>query len=303
MFIIVVGGGVEAAPPQFTAITPSSGYVKVGEPSSFTLTFSDAEGANDLVFVQMLIHTTLNGEGACYVAFDRATNKVILDDGWLDPQTNQVASNSRCTLFAAGSSIQRNGNYLTITWSVSFASTFAGPKTVWVLGYDGVTLAGWYAVGSLIIDRQPVFLSLTPNTGYFAAQTFSVVIGDPDGFQDIAFVQILINSSLTGTGACYISYDRGSNTFSTSTVGCTLYPAMSYATASGLTLTVNFAVQFTSGFDGIKNVYTLAADYANWWAGWNLSGTYQVPHFTPVSRLANQVPLGINQISAHRLSW
>jgi hypothetical protein len=52
-----------------------------------------------------------------------------------------------------------------------------------------------------------VAVSLTPNSGFAAGQTFSAVYSDPNGAGDLTSLALLFNASVSGANACYISYN------------------------------------------------------------------------------------------------
>ena len=155
-----------------------------------------------------------------------------------------------------------------------------------------------FGVTSTVVNPQPPDVTtLSPFTGTNTSQAFAVTASDPNGAADIALVYILLNNYLGAPGACYAEYNNQTNQFrllndSGSTwLGpvsagsgpvlensqCTLNPATSFASASGNTVTANYALSFTAAFSGQKHIYILANDneratsnwyiYGDWWPG------------------------------------
>jgi hypothetical protein len=106
-------------------------------------------------------------------------------------------------------------------------------------------------------------------------------------------VYLLINSTLNGVNSCSPGYFVGTNQLyllndgssawlgpitpgtaaTVSNSQCTLTAAYSPVTETGNTLTVQFGVQYKSGFTGTMNVYAAARDLAGVLVGWQTMGT------------------------------
>lgn len=105
--------------------------------------------------------------------------------------------------------------------------------------------------------------AVTPSSGSGSAQVFAFTYTDPNGSQDISGSQIVINSTTSGAGACYILFARGSNQIalgddagnpgSLTTLGaptvlqnsqCSVLASNSSQTFSGNTITLNLFVSF-----------------------------------------------------------
>ena len=126
-----------------------------------TFTFNDSNGAADLGVVNILINDALNGNNACYLAFVRSANQLYLvnDSGTalLSPLTlngSGTLGNSQCTVTGAGSTAGTNGNTLTLVLNMSFPSSFAGNRIIYMAARSNgdVLNSGWQAVGSRTIQ-------------------------------------------------------------------------------------------------------------------------------------------------------
>ena len=60
------------------------------------------------------------------------------------------------------------------------------------------------AVNASASAGPPTVVSVTPNSGAAASQTFTAVYSYPNGVADLAAVRILFNA--TATDACYVAY-------------------------------------------------------------------------------------------------
>jgi hypothetical protein len=161
---------------------------------------------------------------------------------------------------------------------------------------NGGQAAPWQQRGTWtpFSNQTPLAVSVTPSTGTGSSQTFAFLYSDPNGAPDLAWTQIIVNSSLSGSGACYAHYDRASNAvlllndaanawLGPVTLGtantlqnsrCSLNAMSSSAAGVGNNLTVNLVLTFTPAFAGVKNVYMQAQDNGGLATGWQLRGTW-----------------------------
>jgi len=145
----------------------------------------------------------------------------------------------------------------------------------------------------LDMDLPPLVVSVTPSSGSGNSQTFTAIFSDPDGYDDLVNTVLIINSSLSGYNACYVIYERSRNTVAlvndTATAvtvvrlgssdtaqnnQCGVSGAVSSASFSGTTLTVNLALTFQPAFAGNKSLYLYATDQAGLNSGVALGGTW-----------------------------
>ena len=132
--------------------------------SPLTYTYQSQGNASDLLTAWALINSALDGAGACYTAYYRPGNQLILlpDNGDGAQATSMVldgsnasVSNSQCTISAAGSTATQNGNQLKLTLNTAFKPAFAGRKGVW-LGVASITgqSSNWQALGAWQVPAQ-----------------------------------------------------------------------------------------------------------------------------------------------------
>jgi hypothetical protein len=291
-----------SGPPAAVSVTPSSGS---GLSQTFAFAFSDGKGYTAIVSAQILINTPMTGAAGCYLLYQRASNSLYLTNDaatvWQTPVTlgqSGTLQNSQCSVNAAASSISGSGNDLTLNLALTFQSAFAGSRGIYMEVYDGTDDSGWQQRGTWTVPASgpPSAVSVTPGSGTGISQNFAFAFSDPAGYAAIVSTQIVINSSMSTSGACYLLYQRASNSlYLTNDAGsawqnpvtlgqsgtlqnsqCAVNAATSSVSGTGATLTLNLAVTFQSAFAGARNVYMEVYDGAGD-SGWQQRGTWTVP--------------------------
>ena len=147
-------------------------------------------------------------------------------------------------------------------------------------------------------NSVPQVGTITPSRGSFKANTthnFTTTYTDADGFSDIVYSYLLINTSITTANGMYAYYSQNTNTIymlnddATSWLGG-YSPGSSYViensyvridcskttvSGSGTTLTISWSVTFKPAFVGAKNGYLYVSDVS---AGsdWIQKGTWNI---------------------------
>jgi len=298
-------------------VTPASGS---GSTQTIAVTFTDSAGHADLSVVDILINDFLDGIGACYVAFAPVSatsgHLYLVDDAGdggyavgspLLLPSGGTLQNSQCTIHGSGSSVSANGNTLTLTLAVTFASGFAGNKVVYAAGRGNTQNSGWQALGAWEVPGQaptgPGVGGVNPARSATNGQTYTYTFSDTNGYGDLAVVDVLINNFLDGIGACYVAFvptgatsgqlylvdDAGDGgyasgspiTLPSSSVlqnsQCSINAAGSSVSASGNTLTLNLATTFSSSFAGNRVFYLAARNNTAGNSGWQAVGSLNVP--------------------------
>ncbi|HZU24736.1 MAG TPA: Ig-like domain-containing protein, partial [Bryobacteraceae bacterium] len=292
-----------AGPPTVVSVSPNSGS---GTSVTFTAVYSDPNGVADLNQLQLLVNTGVSAANACYLSYYPQTNRLYLrnDAGTsllspaLTPGSGTV-SNSQCTLNGAGSSFSVSGNNVTLKVALSFSSSVVGAQNVYLYatGFSGQN-SGFVQKGSWTPSAgvgPPSVVSLTPSNASGSSVTFTAVYSDPNGASDLSQVQFLVNTALTGSNACYVSYypktnllylrsDAGSALLSPALVPggagtvsnsqCTLNGAGSSFSISGNNLTLNVAVTFSGSFSGSHKVYLYATGFSGQSSGFVQKGSW-----------------------------
>lgn len=302
-----VNVGSENLVPGVGGVSPAGGS---GASRVMTFTFTDANGANDLNVVNVLINGGLDGSNSCYLAYVRSANTLyLMNDAGTDLLPGMALTgsgsiaNSRCGVVGAGSSAAVAGTTLTLIINLSFTAAHAGNRVVYAAARDTAGgNSGWRAVGVWKVTGASAAAtdveSLSPNAISGTSGTVSATFTDTSGFADLNVVNLLINTGLDGGGACYIAYVRSANAiYLVTDAGDGLLPALvpggggmaansqcsvlgsgSSVAASGnaLTLTLNLTMS-TPAFRGARVVYGAARDMAGNNSGWQAIGTWNVP--------------------------
>ena len=291
-----------AQPPAIVSLTPDSGN---GTSVTFKAIYSDPNGAADLNEVLLQINANQTSGNACYVYYQPQGNQLYLatnaGSAWMTPALTPgvagMVSNSQCTLNAGASSVTMAGNDLTLSVALSFASTFAGSKNVYLYaaGFSGQT-SGWIKEGTWAPASAgaPAIVSLSPDSGNGTSVTFKAIYSDPNGAGDLSTLLLQINASQSSANACYVYYQpQGNHLYLANNSGvwmtpaltpgvagtasnsqCTLNAGSSSVTTTGNDLTLNVALSFSDTFMGSRNVYLYAAGTSGQNSGWVKAGTW-----------------------------
>ncbi|HYW41343.1 MAG TPA: hypothetical protein VE959_00720 [Bryobacteraceae bacterium] len=153
-------GGATPAGPWVSGMSPASSNSSSG---TYTFTFSDSKGWQDITVANVLIASAIDGRHACYLAFAPSGpfgGSVYLVDDAGDaggPYTGLVlpsvgtASNSQCTVGGAGVAVAGSGNTLTLTLPIAFNAGFFGGQVFYLAARSSTLNSGWQAVGTVSV--------------------------------------------------------------------------------------------------------------------------------------------------------
>lgn len=135
------------------SVTPNSG---AGARTTFTATFEDGDGTNDIVEAYVLFNSTISSASSCQVWYSPGENVTrLLNDSatsWsiLGPGGAPI-SNSQCTIRSFQRLAPPNERSLQIAFDVEFASSYAGRRNLYLLSKDTANVTrGWLELGSWI---------------------------------------------------------------------------------------------------------------------------------------------------------
>jgi hypothetical protein len=255
--------------------------------------YSDAAGASLLNYRFLIINSTLSISGGCWVWVD--TTGIYLESdnasALLGPLTaSNSFSNSQCTLNSG--SVSNSGTTSTVTVSITFKSSFAGIKNLFMAASDiSGNTSLWQNLGAFtatVVPSVPMPVSVSPSSGSGTSQVFTAVYSDAAGASMLNYRFLIINSTLSISGGCWVWVDTtgiylendnatallgpltGSNSFSNSQ--CTLNSGT--VSNTGTTSTVTVSLSFKPAFAGTKNVYLSASDTVGNNSVWQLLGTF-----------------------------
>lgn len=185
-------------------------------------------------------------------------------------------------------------------YKVSFmvpAATNPGEQSIFLLIGTAFSNTVSVPVQGSLGPTPPTAGSVTPSSGSGSTQTFSAAYSDPNGVQDLSWVQFLVAVAPDGGNQpfCFIHYDRlGNGLWLYGEEGFFLGPvapgAVSAAlhnstcavntsgvsfTQIGTTLTLSLPITFKPGFVGDKNIYLRAYDRTEQDTGMIQRGSYK----------------------------
>jgi len=143
--------------PTVGTIAPSSGSSTAGTAVNFSTAYSDTNGWQNIQYVYFLISTAAtNGANCFYGYYDQNTNKLYLrndaNTAWLGgyvPGSANIIENSYAKLDCANTIVTGSGNTLSVTWRVTFKSTFLGAKNMYLyVKDDSGAYNGWLQKGT-----------------------------------------------------------------------------------------------------------------------------------------------------------
>jgi hypothetical protein len=284
--------------PVVSYIDPLYIGVLTGSTQKFTTVFNDSSGATDITYAYILVNNTLTSSNACKLLYDRSGNVVYLRNdadsayvsGTVIPGGGGTLSNSQCTISDAGATTSYQ-NEIMFPINISFANGFTGGRNVYEYLIGGLGNSGWITTNYLQLGN-PIAETLSPINGNDSPQTFTGVFGDTSGYANLTTAQFLINSTNSAYQACYIDYNRSTNTMylwndggtahlantvtpgtggSASNSQCTIENGGA-VTGSGNHLTVPVKITFAGGWTGLKYVWTYAANGGA--SNWTYVGTW-----------------------------
>jgi uncharacterized repeat protein (TIGR01451 family) len=217
------------------------------------------------------------------------TLKTLAGTGW-------TCSTTTCTRTDA---LAARASYppVTVTASIATGAPLEVTNVVTVSG-GGSAPSSSQILTSLGSAGTPQPIITSPSGGTGSSQTFTFTITDPNGWQNVTLVDVLVNRYLNAISACYVAILPGSNTIllvdnagdaggpysyvslpgsgTAQNSQCTISGASSTITGSGNSLEISLNITFPNTFSGGRTVYVAAQNgVAN--SGWQALSTWTVP--------------------------
>ncbi len=280
---------VAAATANSIAVEPSYGD---GAAQTFTFSYTSSSQAQE----HFLFNSSLNGNGACYLIYDRNWNQLLIandqGDGVLAsaaPGSSTMLASSQCSVPVSQVSVSTSGSTIELTVPITFSPSFRGPKEVFANILDSSYTPGtWQQIGTWTPSGSGVAMS--PASGSGVTQTFSIAYTSTSQAQE----HLIFNSSLTGNGACYVIYDRnwnqlliandqGNGVLASTAPGssvtlandqCSVVNSQVAFSPSGNTVKLTLTMTFAPSFTGPKNVYANILNSSYVPGTWQQIGTW-----------------------------
>jgi hypothetical protein len=144
--------------PGVLVASPSRG---AGTNQTFSFSFTDTRGYQDLGIVDIIVNDALDGAHACYLAYSRPLNVLYLlnDAGTtllqgIQPGGPGIVANSQCSVNGALSSVTVGGTTLTLNLNLSFTPSFSGNQIIFLAARDitDANNSGWQASGTWTVQ-------------------------------------------------------------------------------------------------------------------------------------------------------
>ena len=133
---------VVARRPAAVEVLPEDRRPTVGVATTIAATYTDGNGWRDIQRAYLLVNTTWDPDGACYVRFDPKGKRLFLrrdEGGWLNagsPGAGSVVQNSRCALDGGGSRVSGSAKEMTVKFALRFKASFAGTHNLYLRSRD-----------------------------------------------------------------------------------------------------------------------------------------------------------------------
>lgn len=287
-----------ASVPAADSVSPSANS---GTTQTFSFVFSDSQSASNLGGAAMLFAPSGAYPNSCFVVYDRNQGSIQLEwDNVSGADAKPVGSpvtlqNSQCVIGAA--SVVSSALTTTITLAITFKNAFSGSKNIYMYGADtNGANTGWVQKGTYAVTTAsapvPSADSVSPSSGFGAAQTFSFVFSDSQSAANLSAAAVLFAPTLGYPNSCFVIYDRNRGTVQlqwdnvagadVKLIGSPIVLQNSQCrvgaasvTTSGLSNTLTLDITFKSAFNGLKNIYLYGADTDGTInTGWVQKGTW-----------------------------
>jgi hypothetical protein len=148
---------VGAAGPSVVSVAPNSGS---SARQAFVLKFADPNGAADIASAQIDINATMATTNGCYLSYERESNTISLASNEGGFEAGLVigragtSKNSQCEVNAGASSVSMSGDTLTLSLALTFNSSFAGGKNIYLEARNATADTGWSQQGTWTVPAN-----------------------------------------------------------------------------------------------------------------------------------------------------
>ncbi|MCX8053514.1 MAG: Ig-like domain-containing protein [Armatimonadetes bacterium] len=312
--------------PVASTVFPKSGTMPFNSWMTFTVTYTDVDGATTMRTCELLINSHVSDNGAAHFLYDRHMNLLYMKNNsgvaseGTAPGSAVTLETENAKLDCANTSVSTSGNNLTVAFRVMFKSTMAAKVCALFTqaSDDRGAIGPWASKGVIRINSNPAIVSVTPAVGNHSVDTwriFTCVYADPDGAANLAWCGLMVNNAIANSGAAQFLYNETTNKLYMKNNAGTLTPVDGIARGtastietenaildcagttvakSGNYLTIKWRVKFKSTMVNKScNLYMNAADDLNGRSDWQSKGTAKI---TP-SQLASYLNQAVSKLN------
>jgi len=302
-----------AQPPLAGQITPYFGSSVPGKTVTFSASYVDADGWQDIQEAYFLVNTFVKFSDCVYLYYDRKANKLYLRNdtgatwlGGLAPGAKKKIENSYVRLDCSKTTVSASGSILTVNWCLIFNAAFAhsSVKNLYLSVRDASGLSSpWVQKGTWLVgvNKEPAAVAIDPADGSSVAGqevNFSTTYIDPNTWQDIQDAGFLVSTGTSMKNSFAAYYRQNQNRLylrddtDTKWLGgflpgsdniiensfVQLDCANTSVSGESKALTVNWSVVFKESFVSAEPrlMSILAKDDSNKSSGWVKKGKWQV---------------------------
>jgi hypothetical protein len=276
-----MGNWTVPAVPALSVTSAHSGNFTQRQSETYTVTVSNLAGA--IATSGLVTVTETLPSGLILVS--------MTGPGWTCP-------GNACT---RSDGLNAGASYPAITVTVNVGATASSPQLN-AVSVSGGGSATANATDSTVVQAAGATLSpvsVTPGSGLGVQQTFALEYADPLGAADLTAVWVWFTSNyntVSAANTCIVDYARATNelflyndagtSLSSAALGvagtlsnsqCSINAGAATVTTSGMNLTWNLPVTFTTAYAGAKGIDMYAAGSGGANSGWQLMGSWDAP--------------------------
>jgi len=219
---------------------------------TYSFTFTDTNGWQDISVANVLINSAINGIAACYLALvpsGPGTGALYLVDdagdaggpytGMLLPGTGTV-SNSQCMISGIGGGLTAGGNTLTLTLAIEFTQNFAGNQVIYAAARSNSQNSGWQAIGTVTVrdTDAPTIAALVPSSAAAGSPSVTLTVTGSNFRVDAPCAQVC-GFACPNTSVVYFDHTAISTQYMGPTQLQATVPASALTAARSVDVTVN----------------------------------------------------------------
>jgi hypothetical protein len=240
--------------------------------------------------MHLLISSSSSNVNACWMYFDGSTLSLASDNtqSWSSSNswgTGSTLQNNQCTVTLVSN--PSAGNTLTLTLTITLASGFPRPETIYMqASYPQSQDTGYQPEGTWG-GSGGSSMTVSPASGSGMTQTFTFTATDP---QNVSNMNALFNATLSGAGGCWMYFDGsnlsladdGGSNWSSAGQGTALQNSQctailgNHSSAGGASMNFTVSIVFTSAFNGAKTIYMRNTNGAQVDSGYQQEGAWTV---------------------------